>query len=207
MAIPANVARVVIGGSVAGGEEWSTGFWLSSGADAQTILNAIDNEAIEPFWNTIKSFVWDSFHLDYIKVYAYKAGGNVASSMAMKAETLTGTLTGTGSPFSTALVATLLSAVPGRSGRGRMYLPYHLAFGDTGHSDGTAPNTLGGAVNTMLSTIRGNADGLTPVIVSRTHSTATPITAVRMDDLPDSQRRRDESLTATRIYSAPLASS
>lgn len=207
MPIPPNVSRVVLGGAVDGGEEWSTGFWLSGGGDAATILGDIDNEAVEPFFTAIAPDMFAAFHFDYIKVYTYANGGTQATSMAEKAETGVGGLTGAGSPFSTCLVVSLLTATPGKSNRGRMYLPMHLGTGPNGHTDSTLPASMGGAVRTMLDTIRGNATGATPVIVSRTHSRATPITSVRADDLPDSQRRRDESLTASRIYSQALASS
>lgn len=206
MAIPANVARVVIGGSVDGGEEWSTGFWVSSGAPAQTILDAIDNEAVEPWWDAVSPTIYAAFHFSYIKVYAYAAGGSSASSQAEKSETGVGQKVNNGGPYSTAMVVTTQSATPGRSGRGRLYVPYHETIAPSGHFPSQEPGIIGGAVNTMLSTIRGNADGITPVIVSRTHTVAHPITSVRADDLPDTQRRRDESLTPGTVYSAPLAS-
>lgn len=207
MPIPANCARVVLAGSSAGGEDWSTGFWLSSGAPAQTILDAIDNEAVEPFFTTISDAIFTTWTFRSLSVYSYAAGGNAASSQAVKAENIAGQQNTNGSPFSTALVVSLLSGRPGRSGRGRMYLPYHRSIGGTGHVSGTDPALFGGAVNTMLSTIRGNADGLTPVIMSRTHTELSPITSVRVDDLPDTQRRRDADLVPANVYAAPLASS
>jgi hypothetical protein len=105
------------------------------------------------------------------------------------------------SPNQTALVATLQTARPGRTGRGRIYLPLLTPiFGPdndrlaTGVAQGVANtiSTLIAGLNTALSTTPPADWGPFPIAVQSTVNMAAPppVISVRVGDVLDTQRRR-----------------
>lgn len=207
MPIPANVARVVLSGRVSGGEDFSTGFWVSGAGSADALLTDVMKH-VTTFWQSFTDDMYTSQVLTKVSVYHYAAGGSQASGQAEQAVNIPGTRATPGSPLSTSVVVTTLTGAPGRSNRGRMYLPFVGLMGLDGRlADPTAAQRMAQAVAAFLGAIRGDGDGFTPVVVSTTHTAAKTITSVRADDVPDSQRRRDESLVASQVYNVALPSS
>lgn len=108
--------------------------------------------------------------------------------------------TGTASKtFSDALCVSLLSGRPGRSYRGRLYFPalaIQLAAGTLRIAPATT-QTYATEVATYLDAIAdavGAGATVRPMIVSQTRNVNTQISAVRVGDVLDTQRRRRDAL-------------
>lgn len=216
MPLPAgDLFRVTVGGAAPSGENWSVGAWydalLSSGTPGPADMNTIAAYALAQF----QSNVWGAgggglagnnvtgFALSTGKAYWYRNG--VISGSGSAAQTAT---PGTGSspqPQFTAQVVTLGTDTPGRSHRGRMYLPMtsRAPSGSTGLWP--ANSTLLNGVYAWLAAMRTNGIGWSPmgnpalVVVSSTHGLKTIITQLRMDNKPDTQRGREKRVAATVI--------
>lgn len=131
--------------------------------------------------------------LNRVDVYEFGATG---PAVAQAAGTFTFSGTGTTrSPFSTALVFSLNTAFAGRSFRGRCYWP---AAGISVASSGRfslVANTLTSFRTLLQAITTASPDPLVkPVVYSPTRNQVTPVTSLRMGDMPDTQRRRDEGI-------------
>jgi hypothetical protein len=132
-------------------------------------------------------------------------GGNVqgvsglyyrnAQQAEFSAQALLGTpAAGTGTsymPLQQCFCITTLTPRPGASYRGRMYLPATgMTLDANRRFNGAALSAVVNSVKQILAA--GNVDGQygPPVVVSRTKTVATQITAIRYDLKPDIQRRR-----------------
>ena len=123
----------------------------------------------------------------------------------MAAESIGSSYSGSGTitnPFQSALVATLQTGRPGRSYRGRMYLPFLTSAFNAGKISTTSV-TLGAraaAVADLLAdtaTAASSFPGLQPAVVSKAADAVTSVTSVRVGDIMDTQRRRRDSLVET----------
>ena len=153
--------------------------------------------AIEDWWNgTTKTYFPPVMTLQQITV-VNQDSDSAPSTAHIVSPAIAGTGSGASLPNGTALVATLRTALRGRSYRGRMYLGGLL---DT-DADDSITVVLGYV--TALLTVLGNlktaieALGAVWVVVSKFHNNlqreagvATPINAISMDQYYDSQRRR-----------------
>jgi hypothetical protein len=111
-------------------------------------------------------------------------------------ETLPGTITGNVLPFQVAIVVSLQSILATRSGRGRFYLPpADVSMVTAGKLSSTALTNLQTGLNALFSSL--NSNGLTPVIRNKTTHTSTTITAGRVGNVFDTQRRRRDSVAET----------
>lgn len=101
-------------------------------------------------------------------------------------------------PFNTAMVFSLRTASPGRSGRGRVYWP---AIGVDMTAGGKRVNQGSPALEfaDMLTAMEaaGSEFGLTLCVYSPTKDLVTPVTTIQMGDVPDVQRRRSDNLVET----------
>jgi hypothetical protein len=105
-------------------------------------------------------------------------------------------------PLQSALVYTLVTARPGRSYRGRMYWP---VLTQAIPADGKLPTTsitlAARALSfvQMLETLSQEAPLATmaPVVVSKAQNVVTEVTAVRVGNVVDTQRRRRDNLVET----------
>lgn len=106
-------------------------------------------------------------------------------------------------PYEVAVVASMRTDLAGRSYRGRSYQgPIGVnAVTATGRLSTTYRDHIGNGMSNFLTLC--NTDGNVPVVWSRTKSVATPITRVVVDDVFDSQRRRQDQLTPVAV-SYPL---
>jgi hypothetical protein len=190
----------VIKGTGPGSEIWQTGFWTSAvtppgtQAQLQTDCNAIA-AFVTTWWTAIKVSIYSSYALTEVDMYQYVAPSTVASLQAQTVLTASpGTNATPGSPIDTCVVVSLRSAVPGRSNRGRMYLPYHsTAAVATGLFVNSNTDNYGTATKALMTSVAGYASYV-PVVVSRTHSTWQPLAAIDTDNKPDVQRRRENRL-------------
>jgi hypothetical protein len=126
----------------------------------------------------------------------YRGGASIGSGNAVMTPQA-----GSGSfavPFYTALVVTTRTAAAGRSGRGRMYLPFTSANlnNNTGQVTSTTQQDLLDNLKDLvvamrtLSGVLPGVDGYTPVVVSLKHSTFNQITTLTCDSVPDTQHGR-----------------
>lgn len=203
MAPPAKSVRVVFGGSLNGGEVWSTGFWT---VDHEATFNQDTAQALALYYDglasgsgstgamsrTLENIMTTSSNWQTTKTYLYTGGSNTAAFAGeyVKPTPIAGSQS-SHMPNQVCLVATLRSGLPGRRNRGRMYLPAG------GGSLDTASGEFGSALIQTIATdwaalfteINQGQDA-TAAIVSNAGSTSTPIHQVTVDSRCDIQRRR-----------------
>lgn len=203
MPIPAGVGRIVLVGTLRGGEIFNTGWWgqgdlFSTDAGCQTqadsVVASLGTSEFSGLWTNIAD---TATIINKVMVYGYPEGGPHASVMA---ESPTHKVGGgpAALPLQCCLVATTLTGSPGRSNRGRIYWPV------TGANVGT-DNQLSEAITQQVATVTyallapGEGSGPGPIVVSQKHGTFKPITSIRVDSRVDIQRRRAAKEAATYI--------
>lgn len=218
MSVPYATVRLVASGTIAGTQTWSIGIRVAPTAggpfpnpiNQATLDTWVTNRVINfrDWWSTVQGSGGAAIAtlntadtlLTALKGYYYPANSDAASVMSTPTfgTALAGT-SSTNAPAQTALVASLLSTTPGRTGRGRLYLPgtgLPIA-GDHRSGAGTAG---GSARNTasLLTAINGSSlAGSSVVCIVASTAGPRPITSVRVDNRPDVQRRRADKLLAT----------
>jgi hypothetical protein len=206
--------KVILSGTLTQSEIWSVGMSfnqptgggdgaLTTSTELQEWAEAIaDLEGGVIFPTNLQNIVSSQCAITKVRVEARTAAGalNLAAEAAPAA-----TAKGSGTlrlPLQTALVASFISGFPGRSNRGRIYLPCLTPVLDS-QSARLAPNDVQAYANDFsrwLSRIAAAAPGgalTVPVIVSLTKGTQVPITSVRVGDVLDNQSRRRDSLLET----------
>lgn len=210
--------RVVLSGSLPGGEIWESGFWLygdlptdqaSANTQASLVYGALtsdDESGAMTQW--FANYVSATVTFDKVTVYVY-TDGNAATYIGTYVPSTP--LTGTGSaelPNQCAIVVTLLTGRAGRAYRGRMYLP--LNSSSYMGSDGQLGN--GNMVINAQHWARffgdwAASDAGQPVVVSQVHTAHNAITAVRIDSRVDIQRRRANRQAVTSSTTQALTTS
>ena len=200
--------KIVLSGTLGnpGIETWSVGihYVLDGGetvtapTDLQTwadnIADALDGA--ETPWGDITGSMGVAAAATKVDVYAYPASGPAtASASAVYGWSGSGTVT---APFQVAIGVSLLTNRAGRSYRGRFYWP---ALGPSIVATGkiTDAAALSSEFAELLAVL-GNIDGTStaiPVIYSATQNVLTPVSAVRVGDVLDTQRRRREGVPET----------
>jgi len=115
---------------------------------------------------------------------------------------LPGVATGNSLPNDVALVVSLRTNLANRRGRGRFYLPSLVADTLTaaGRLDPTAQQNI---VDSLANAWNGYTGIGDPVVYSRTQRTIEDIVSFDVGDLFDTQRRRENKVSQSRI-SAPM---
>jgi hypothetical protein len=203
--IPAGYVKLVIHGSLAGGEIWETAIWGPAGSAVdQDSLQDYVNTAGDNFVSMLQSAVTALISADSavlgIRGYLY-TGGTTAANVA-EYEGYTGSSgTGIGSlPDQCCLVSTLLTAAAGRRNRGRMYWPANGLSLASHQATATIVNNLADAVADFAGTFDPQA-----VVVSQVAGSARPVTAIRVDTKIDIQRRRANKQVATGSHTASVS--
>lgn len=214
MAVPYSRIRLVFGGTITSSQTWSTSVTVCSSDGSSLSVNQgyldtwTQNRVvnIRDWWTTvtstrsIASFNAAGTTLSYAKAYLIPANSDqaVLQSVPTFGTTLAGT-SGVPLPAQTCMVASLRSSVPGRSGRGRMYVPatgaplganFRFAANDT-LASATSTAALIGAVGASK-----YQDADLDAIVASTAGRRV-ILSVQVDDDPDIQRRRSDKLLPT----------
>jgi len=192
---------VVFAGHLGGGEKFACGFWLNGNAPInQAAANLLASTLATSWAADLKlklcGLLSTDCGYDTVTVYGYPTGGPKASTIG-QANLSGGVGTGTNTNYNqVAAAATFLTGNPGRSNRGRTYVPLTGKIPSTGSSGPIIDSTSMGNVSTGWATFftnwntaHGSAMGV-PSVVSITASVANPITAVRCDARADIQRRR-----------------
>ena len=207
--------RLTAGGDISTTQSWSCGMAVSAPGSAvtQSQLQALVGAwraAWESAWsaatvaNRLSAYASVDTRLFRYRGYLYPAGGGPAVLQAGEDRT---PLAGTGTvpyPTQTAIVATLLSGLPGRSYRGRIYLPLTGIVLQSNHqltaaqATGIATSVAGiaSAVNSFAS---GGPFGVASIAGLQGR---IPISSVRVDTEPDVQRRRADKIVAASFGTA-----
>jgi len=199
--------KVSVRGTMAGGvQDVSWGFWLGVGnvdfisqsdldgitADVKTAVDAfLQTSTVAKWWTSQEVFTG-------VQCYAYFASSVTADLQAEALFAAGRAGSGTANhPKETSIVVSLRSGTPGRSGRGRFYLPATgIAMDATGVvSSDTDVDNLGNAADTMFTTLGTATWEL--VVASFTKGRVYPVTSLVTDNRPDTQRRRTDKISAT----------
>lgn len=139
-----------------------------------------------------------------VTAYSVDAAGRATNQAVSSFTGVTGTSTGSALPPQCALVVSLLTGRPGRSGRGRLYLG-GLSAGNLTTTGRLDPQTRGQILASMaqfyvqVRSTNNADDSDRPVVVSPTRTEAYKIKAVGIGDVYDTMRSRRNRLTEARI--------
>lgn len=207
MPIPQGTVKMVVSGTLPGGEIFSHGYQLNGNSGwSQTQLDAVLGVAVGGLTNnflttSVKAFF--STQTVWTKVRAYLIGAGGATILQSESATLNlaGTAAASPTPNQCALVATLLTGFPGRSKRGRSYLPGPsagiLAAGQISQANA---QTIAAAFAAWMTFHRDHpTNPAAPVVASATLSATLPMVQVRVDTRLDVQRRRAGKQTITGV--------
>lgn len=199
--------RVVIGGTLASGaESFSTSCGFAGDGEqpvsspdllAQWAADIATGLPAELASSEMLAGVSSTGAIREVRCYFYASETAPASAVGVSPLNLAGT--GSPSrPTSVAAVLSLSTGLAGRRYRGRMYWP---ALGNVINTTGRFSSTVtaalaqgGSDLLTFIATAAPSAAPLIPVVVSRTGGFVTPVTEVRVGDVPDTQRSRRDNL-------------
>jgi hypothetical protein len=204
------MVRCTFGGHIQSNQSWSSSLWLNV-ASGSTVIGQADLNALAavvgPILDTLAGAVattawatgtqYDMNHFQY-----YLSGQAKPSRTAVRTPSI---VAGTGSvllPSFCAIVASLRTAVPGRGGRGRSYLPLTNGTPMSGGANqiSTAATTnLCTAYKTALQSLNSMTlaapwTAHVAAVRSSSMNDGLPITSVIVNSLPDHQSRREDKL-------------
>jgi hypothetical protein len=200
MPIPAGTSRLVLSGTLPGGEIWASGFASDYHAASQDEANTFANSVFGIWKDTTSGKVGNLMQshwmgttttMDRCTIYSYSDTTGKASIIGVSnSPGITGTSTSK-NVDPTAVVVTLLTHYAGASHRGRMYLPATGAnIGTDGLFVAPDPGNLCAAVAVALKASAAALGAFFPVVVSRHLGTYATVYSCQVDQRPDSQRRR-----------------
>jgi hypothetical protein len=199
-------ARHDVIGSLPVGDIFDFSFWtqsLDGSSIDQVHLNAFTaiNSAVVATADAYTGGV----HFTGVKTHTYDLA-NFHTSLAVRESALdvAGTSSGDSLPQEVCMVLSLRTDTPGKSGRGRMYLPAIKSSQLT--PDGLYQSVVIDEILTAWHdawvTMTGSDQSTTPVVVSRLHHNAHAVTSMNIGNVPDVQRRRRNRLTESRTTTA-----
>lgn len=208
-----STVRVTLGGLVIGAQRWSVGHTLyTTDTPTGTQMAAIAEAALSLF----KSNVWvgtgvaklapanSSFTtLDQARAYFYPPGATKATLVGNSTgAAVNGSVTSNGGAPQLAIVATLEDGLAGRNHKGRMYLPANcnLVSANTLQLSTSQAAGLAGSISdyfeAWINTNPVSSLVLSPVVSSLTAPRI--LSAVSVDTVVDTQRRRRDKIVGTR---------
>lgn len=212
--------RWTFGGQLVTGQRWSIGIASDGPAafspplDLTTQCNSMFTQFNTQFWSAAsspyKSQVGAQASLDRVQAYMYI--GNVTNAVAAGVSNVAA-VPGTGStvahPPQIALVFSLKTGFPGRSARGRAYLPnLESPVGTDGRVAQNLQTFCTNFANFLagMRTVSVAGTACTPFVYSNTLQTGNAITSVSVDDVLDTQRRRRDQVSpsVTRVAAVPV---
>lgn len=209
----------VIAGTIGGVQDWSTGIWfdvsLTSGSwaltDQQAFTDEFRSSAID-WWATLHGLCAADTTMTKTTTYFYPA--HAVNALSVAESIIPSPVAGTGTtylPTQSALVASMRTAVAGKSGRGRSYFPINgQALGSDHQLSGATCGTVANAYALMLTTLNGlneTANGITgqtASVASFTKGQLNTIRTVIVDSKIDTQRRREDKTPTTAFRSATV---
>ena len=212
MPVAVETVKTVIEGQIQGIQDWSTAFWCEVVNAVPVTQPGMNNWAdivagyISTFWSAgIDSANLPDTVVNSVKAYYYPAGSGVATVQAVHlyGTALPGTATGGGSPTQLAIVHSLRSGVPGRRGRGRMYLPatgLALSSGSHGQLASGACSSFAGALAALFTAVNTSGSfaaqftSQNVVVRSETGNMCNAVDQIIVDSKIDTQRRREDKI-------------
>lgn len=202
MTYGAGTCKFIFAGTMQGSEVFAHGFQGNvPTTTVQSDLSAIC-AAVAGLWSTnfltttIKGLFPSTTVWTTLTAYLYQGGKNAALTAQSQISAGNGTAGGGALPNQIALVATLLSGVPGRTNRGRSYLP-GPTFTALGNGQLTVANagTIAAAFASFLTAVKNAPTwGALPVIASPHTGSFQPLKSIRIDTKLDTQRRRSNKV-------------
>lgn len=198
--------RVVLSGSIgAGGEIWSTGANFIPDVGPAVIspedLGAWAEEVSQflegGLPTTLSNGVSANGAITEVRCYYYPTNNGPASFVGIAPCSFVGSAT-SNNPLPSSVVFSLQTATAGRSFRGRMYWPaLSLTINTQGRFGSSIMSSIAQDAANLLVNIAAAptiATDLVPAVVSKTRNLVTPVTQVKVGDVPDTQRRRRDAL-------------
>jgi hypothetical protein len=216
----ANTARLSIEGSLPAGEKFAFSLWLlgvgggtvpGTNSGALTMLtNIMALSKWQPLITACLAYASLNTNYQTARVYCYPTGGRVAAATASKSITGgAGAATQGLLPNQVCRVVTLNTDKPGRSYRGRVYVP---ATASTGFAQGLF--TVDGtplvqafadfAAQLQLGTVLPGSGTVEVVVASSRVGASTFVNAFSTDNRPDVQRRRANKMTGITRVAVPI---
>lgn len=209
--------RVVLAGTLGvTAEQWSVScaYWsdlaepVSTSVGLQTWAEAIAaGLTTAPPGASLRQAMSVQCGIRQVRTYFYPSTAAPAGTVGAASMTQDGTSTSI-HPYPTSVVCTLQTALAGRRHRGRFYWPgLGLTIAGNGRIGGTDVGNMAVAFADLLERIgeyAGGPDPLRPAVVSTVGDEVTPVTSVRVGDVPDTQRRRRNNLVEA-YQTAPVA--
>jgi len=205
---PAHAVKQVFSGTTQGGEVFAHSLWFDFGSQpSQADLDNFCATSRLTFNSqvgitAVKSALPNTTAYTNLTLYSY-AGGPNADLVSQNGVALA--CTGTASnalPDQLCMVMSILTGIPGRSFRGRSYLPACAAasLATTGQAGSgtcdTFANAWAGYINGMQAG-GGGTPAVTLVVASAARSLMTPAILVSVDSRLDTQRRRSAKQVVT----------
>lgn len=210
MAMPAGIhTQVILGGAMAT-DRWSVGYWIRYDSSVSLPTPTQANTYAANIGANFASAVWASYKvnndpattLDQCLVRVYDGSVLKVDGTAVLTST-----PGTGSgahPGYVACCISMLTAFPGRSKRGRMYLPAtaYPVNGTTAQwsTAATAVTTVTNLASHLVNSAHtpgwGSPASFSPVVLSKILGSTEDIISLRCDSIPDTQHGRTRALVA-----------
>lgn len=161
--------------------------------NGDTIADELETKGLA-LWNAIKGAYAGVSYIGS-RTAEISALGTTLSTFERSIAPVASTGGGNMLPHEVAVCASLLSAVYGRSGRGRVYLPppAYGALTTTGRLDATIRGTMATAMATYCADTTDQS--LFAAVASRTTTAIHRVLTVKVGDVFDSQRRRRDALS------------
>jgi len=208
--------KVVIGGTIDTTQTWSVGLWVINGdfdqptqAAMTDYLNAIDGP-VALWWRTgtpsCVNITAADVELVSLRAYAQVNPNTPSTAVAelLYGSPIAGTNSGVLSTRES-MVASLLTGAPGRSRRGRIYIPACGAALTNHQFSATDVDDVAEATATLLEAMQAGVTGWTAGTVAVFGKNGpNPITQVRVDSKVDTQRRRSDKIGATDVATYPV---
>ena len=213
--VPTESVKLVPYGTFNGTQDVSFGLWVNLGLGIVPTQAQLDSYCaalggnFDGFVDTSTVAAWYNALMVWQGLRAYYYAPNTVHAALVSEFVFATPRNGAGTanhPPMTAIVASLRTAVPGRSGRGRFYLPANgIGLQPGGTANGSDVDSLGSAIAGLIGEINaqdipgGSAPGTVSVMIF-TKGDFNFVTRVIIDNKPDSQRRRDDKLAPTHEY-------
>lgn len=216
MPVPAHAIKCVFKGAMQGGEVFNHSLWFDYGAQPTQLqldsLNGVVASTFNTSLNTtaVKANFPTTMTYNTVTSYSYAGGPHVDR---VSGPLSLATWIGTGAsalPNQCAMVMSIKTGTPGRSFRGRIYLPAPAAgaISSTGQVGNTTINSIGNAWISFLTGMAAGGGGV-PVlhlqVVSATRGVMTSGVSLLIDSRLDVQRRRanKQAVSQVNAFSIP----
>lgn len=212
VAYQAGTVKVIVGGTLPGGETFAWGYQcLGDPSMTQTQLDSFQGGFVAALTNNflttgVKALFSTNTTYRSVKSYLYGGGSNTILQSLTNITPVSGSSASAALPNQCAIVVTLKSGIPGRSNRGRAYLPMGCAgiLANDGQLTSTQAGTIATAFASMLTAVKSGIAPIQPVVASPTHGSSKNLVSVSVDTRFDVQRRRARSQVADSVAQASI---